>query len=268
MEVEAETCTLICDEVKEVVVGYSFNIRSGVADRGSEYDTVFLQKIHSLHNLFVMTFSTTSVVGLRSTFDGEHEGDVTEFLNLLANFLSDEGGVGVDTEEAVIVLLSELEDIVLTNHRLTTGHHVEIRTKCLTFGYDLIHIFEGEVVLMTIGTGPASYAVHITSIGGIEEDQPGNVATILFAVCADGLGSTEESFVTKVKEHHMSVMRIGLINYTIDELDPTIIRIRYSLLNCFKFFTGGIITPELCSYIDKLDVGFGTFRNVLLRNIL
>mgnify|MGYP000382244779 FL=1 len=131
------------------------------------------------------------------------------------------------------MLLGQLEDISLTHQRLAAGQHVQVHAQLLALGNDLVHILKAEVILVTVFTGPAAHAVHIAGGSGIEQDQPGDVALILHAVLADGLGAAEESLVAQIQRHSAGHVGVGLIQHTVDELGPLAVGVGQGLSGVF-----------------------------------
>ena len=145
MEIEAKARTLFLQHVEEVIAGDCLNVGSGVADRSTEYNAVLLQKIHSLHNSGIMTLAAAGIVGVRCALDGQHEGDVAKLLDSLTHGIGDQSGVGVQGEEAVVMLFRKTENIVHADSRLTACHHVQVCAEILTLGDNLVHILKGKI---------------------------------------------------------------------------------------------------------------------------
>ncbi len=263
VEVEAEACTLLLQKVEEVIARNRLDVRAGVADGGTEDNAVLLQKIHRLHDGSVVALAAARIIGIRRSFDGEHEGDVAELSDSLAHCIGDQRGVGIQTEEAVIVLLGEPEDIVHADGRLAAGHHVQIYAELLALGDDLVHILEGKVCLVAVGAGPAADAVHVAGHGGIEEDQPRDVAAVLLTVCTDGLGAAKECLIAEVQEQHLRIVRIGLVDDAVDVLEPAVVGILDGSADSVELLSACSLSIELPCKINNLKIGLGAVVRVL-----
>ena len=258
VEVEAEVCALLTQETHELIVGNSFDIIAGVADGRAEHDAVLLEQIHSMHNSGIVPLTAAGIVGLRGALDGQHEGNVAQTHHLFAERLIDEGGVGVDGKLHIVVLLGQLEDISLTHQRLAAGQHVQVYAQLLALGNDLVHILKAEVVLVAILASPAAHAMHIAGRSGVEQDQPGDVALVLHAVFADGLGAAEESLVAQIQRHGAGHVGVGLIQHTVDELGPLAVGVGQGLSGVFVGFSAERTAIELLCDIHQLSHGFLT----------
>ena len=99
-----------------------------------------------------------------------------------------------------------------------------------------------QVVLRAISTGPTALAMHVAGTCRIKENKPWDIASVLFPVCPDHLGTSEKGLITKVEHCHLGNVRICLINYFIYKLDPSIVRVL-----------------ESCSYLIKLVLSCSIF---------
>ena len=205
-----------------------------------------------------MALAAAGIVGLRGALNGQHEGDVAQTNHFLAERFIDQGGVGIDGKLHIVVLLGQLEDISLAHQRLTAGEHVQINAQLLALGNDLVHILKAEVVLVAILASPAAHAMHVAGRSGVEQNQPRNVALILHAVLADGLGAAEESLVAQIQRHGAGHVGVGLIQHTVDELGPLAVGVGQGLSGVFVGFIAERTAIELLCNIHQLSHGFLT----------
>ena len=208
VEVEAEVCPLLAQEPHERIVGDGVDVLAGVADGGAEDNAVLLEQIHGVHHSGIVTFAAAGVVGLRGALDGQHKGDIAQTLHFFTEWLIDEGGVGVDGKLHIVVLFCQLEHVLLAHQRLAAGQHIQIHAQLLALRNDLVHILKAEVVLVAVLACPAAHAVHIAGRGGVEQNQPRDVALVFDAVLADHLSAAEEGFVAQIQRggtRHMGV---------------------------------------------------------------
>ena len=131
-----------------------------------------------------------------------------------------------------------------------------MRTKLLALGHDLIHDLIAEIALISIGSGPAAGAVHVAGIGRVKQDQPRNIAVVLFPVCTDHLGTAEKGLVAKVQEHHLRIVWVRLVHNPVDELHPAVVRILHRGTHLIQGLLLGAVSIELSSKIDQLHIGF------------
>ena len=156
------------------------------------------------------------------------------------------------------MLFCQTENIRLPHQRLAAGEHIEIDPQLLALGDDLVHILKAEVVFVAVLARPAPHAVHIASRSGVEQDQPRNVALILHAVLADGLGAAEESLVAQIQRHGAGHVGVGLIQHTVDELGPLAVGVGQGLSGVFVGFSAERTAIELLCNIHQLSHGFLT----------
>ena len=258
MEVEAKVCTLLAQETHELIVGDSFDVVTGIADGGAKDDAVLLQQIHRVHDSGIVPLTAAGIVGLRGALDGQHEGNVAQTHHLFAEGLINEGGVGVDGKFNIVVLLRQLQDIGLAHQRLAAGQHVQVYAQLLALGNDLVHILKAEVVLVAVLTGPAAHAMHVAGRGGVEQDQPRNVALVLHAVLADGLSAAEEGFIAQIQCRGAGHVGIGLIQHAVDELGPLAAGVGQGLPGVLVGFVAERAAIELLCNIHQLSHGFLT----------
>ena len=221
-----------------------------------------------MHDLCIVALAAAGVVGLRGSLDGEHEGDVAVLLHPLTHLLVDQGGVGVQGKEAVPVLLRQLEDVVHANRRLTAGHHVQVDTQLLALGDDLVHVLIGEVGLVAVGAGPAAHAVHVAGHGGIEEDQPRDVAVVLLTVLADLLGAAKERLIAEGHDEVLGIAGIGVIDDAVDVFDPLAVVVADALADLVKCRLVLVVSDELLRQVDDLDIGIHSVLIALPLDVL
>ena len=207
-----------------------------------------------------MALATAGVVGLRGALNGQHKGDVAQTHYLFAERLVDEGGVGVDGKLHVVVLLGQFQDILLAHQRFAASQHIQVNAKFLALGDDLVHILKAEVVLVAVLAGPAAHAVHVAGGGGVEQDQPGNVALVLHAVLADHLGAAEESFIAQIQRRGAGHVGIQLVQCAVDEPRPLAGRVGQGLFSVLVTLIAESTAVELLGQIHQLANGlFGIF---------
>ena len=172
--------------------------------------------------------------------------------------LVDEGGVGVDGKLHIVVLFRQLEHVLLAHQRLAAGQHIQVNAQFLALRDDLVHILKAEVVLVAVLTCPAANAVHIAGRGGVEQDQPGDIALVLDAVLADGLGAAEEGFVAQIQRSGARHMGVGLVQHTVDEFRPLAVGVGQHLFGVLVGLIAEAAAVELLCSIYQLAHCFFT----------
>ena len=158
------------------------------------------------------------------------------------------------------MLLGQFQDILLAHQRFAAGPHVQVHTQLFAFRDDLIHILKAEVVLVAVLAGPAAHAMHVAGRGGVEQDQPGNVALVLYAVLADHLGASEESFVAQIQRRGAGHVVVQLVQCAVDEPRPFAGRIGQGLFGVLIGLVAECAAVELFGQIHQLANGlFGVF---------
>ena len=219
---------------------------------------MLLEQVHGVHDSGIVALAAAGIVCLRGALDGQHKGNVAQAHHFFAEGLVDQGGVGVDGKLHIIVLFGQLQDVLLAHQRLAAGQHVQVHAQLLALSDDLVHILKAEVVLVAVLTGPAAHAVHVAGRGGVKQDQPGNVALVLHAVLADGLGAPEESLIAQVQGHGAGNIGVGLVQHTVDQLGPLAVRVAQGLFGALvSLIAEGASVKLLCQIHDLTH---GLFR--------
>ena len=88
--------------------------------------------------------------------------------------------------------------------------------------------------------------MHIAGRGGVEQDQPGNVALIFDTILADGLGTAEEGLIAQVQGRGAGHVGVQLVQHTVDELRPLAVGVSQGLLGvCVGLIAEGIAVELL-----------------------
>ena len=143
------------------------------------------------------------------------------------------------------MLAHQTQDIILADHRFTTRHEIQVSAELLALGDDLVHVLEGQVVLMAVGAGPAALAMHVAGGGRVKQDQPRDIAVIFLSVLADHFCTAEKRLIAKVEKGHLRKIRIDFINHAVDKFSPAGIRIAEIRLYLRHFFIGKSFLAEV-----------------------
>ena len=205
-----------------------------------------------MHHSGIVAFAAAGIVGLRGALDGQHKGDIAQTPHLFTEGLVDEGGVGVDGKLHIVVLFRQLEHILLAHQRLAAGQHIQVHAQFLALRDDLVHILKAEVVLVAVLACPAAHAVHIAGRGGVEQNQPGDVALVLDAVLANGLGAAEEGFVAQIQRGGARHMGVGLVQHAVNEFRPLAVGVGQHLFGVLVGLIAEAAAVELLCNIYQL----------------
>ena len=74
------------------------------------------------------------------------------------------------------------DDIFLPHQWLSTGKQIDVCTEFNSLIDDIVHLFIGQVHVVSILCRPAAGAFQIACTGGIQEDGPGDIAVIFLFI--------------------------------------------------------------------------------------
>ena len=213
VEVPRIAAALGDDQVHELVGRDALDVGAGIAGGRAVEQAVLVHEVEGIHDLLERALAATAVVD-RGLIGLERHGedDVTETLDLLAERLVDEAGVGEDVEEAVVVRLGELEDVRLADEGLAAGEHEQVRTQGLGLGHELVHLVIGEVEAVAVLGSPAAHAMLVAGGRGIEEDDPGHVALVLDGVFGGVAKAAEGRLVAAGQNRGAQNVGVGLVD--------------------------------------------------------
>jgi hypothetical protein len=147
--------------------------------------------------------------------DGEH--DVAHALDVLAELLVHQAGVGEDVELAVVVLLGKAEDVRLAHERLAAGEHEEVGAQGLGLGDEAVHLVVGQVEGVAVVGRPAAHAVLVAGARGVKEDDPGHVALVLLRVGRGLAQAAERGLVAAVEDGGLEDVGVNAVPHQLDE---------------------------------------------------
>ena len=150
------------------------------------------------------------------------------------------------------MLFRQLEHVLLAHQRLAAGQHIQVNAQFLALRDDLVHILKAEVVLVAVLTCPAANAVHIAGRGRVKQNQPRDVALVLDAVLADGLGAAEEGFVAQIQCGGTRHMGVGLVQHAVDEFRPLAVGVGQHLFGVLVGLIAEAAAVELLCNIYQL----------------
>ena len=80
------------------------------------------------------------------------------------------------------MLLTQADDVGLAHHGLAAGVDVHVNAHFLALADDVVALIVGQVELVAVLRRPAAGAVQVAGGGRVQEDGPGDVAAVFFAV--------------------------------------------------------------------------------------
>ena len=210
-----------------------------------------MHEVERVHDLLERAIAAATVVHARFIgLEAHGEHDVAQALDVPAEDVVYEACVGEDVEEAVVVLLGQLQHVTLADQRLPSREHEQVRTEVLGLAHQAVHFVEGQVQAVPVVCGPAAHAVLVAGARGIEEDDPGNVALLPLGVGRGGAQSTERGLVAPVQYGGLEHVRIGLVDDPEQVLLPLGPRVE-PLLDATRGPGGGVL-QQLACHIDQV----------------
>ena len=183
--------------------------------------------------------------------------EVREDDGTLLETLSYKEGKQIVSEQVSKTMRAILEKVV-SEGGVAAGQHIQVNAQLLSLRNDLVHVLKAEVVLVAVLACPAAHAVHIAGRGGVEQDQPGDIALVLDAVLADGLGSAEEGFVAQIQRGGTRHMGVGLIQHAVDKFRPLAVGVGQHLFGVLVGLIAEAAAVELLCSIYQLAHCFFT----------
>ena len=148
--------------------------------------------------------------------------------------------------------VSKTDDVFLADKRLTAGQKIEMDTELLALCHDAVHFLIGQVVLVTIGAGPAALAVHIAGRGRVKQDEHGHIAVVFLPVRMDLLGAAEKHFVADIQHGGLEHMLVRLVDDAVDIVDPAAVWVVDLTADGVKALFVLVLLPEFCDEVDDV----------------
>ena len=145
VEVPGPERALLDEHVVVLVRGDSLDVRAGVRRGDAKRDAVGLHEVERGHDLVVVALAAAAVVRLLRALERDGEQHVAQALAIVADLLVDEGAVGIEAEERVVVLLGQLHDVLPAHHGLAAGHEEPVAAKVVGLLHERVHLVEREV---------------------------------------------------------------------------------------------------------------------------
>lgn len=149
------------------------------------------------------------------------------------------------------------DDIFLPHQWLSTGKQIDVCTEFNSLIDDIVHLFIGQVHVVSILCRPAAGAFQVACTGGIQEDGPGDIAVIFLFISILPLIPQQTTVDDQVFKHPVSHARINVRPQTHYKLMPVIILIQHYLPDSIPLFFQRIFPVKPVKPIQK-------FRQVFL----
>ena len=177
----AEEGTLFNHPVKVFLRAHGTGVLAGKAGGDAERQTVLAQQLHAVLDALVGSLAAAGVGCLLEALGADGGDEVLDLDHVLAELLVDERGVGEAQKRAVGVLAAQRDDVVLAHERLAARVDIDVHAELFALADDGVDVLEREVELVAVVCGPAAQAMQVTGARGVEQDGPGDVATVLGA---------------------------------------------------------------------------------------
>ena len=164
--------------------------------------------------------------GFFEAFQTDGESDVPQFGRGGGRLLVDEGAVGEDVEDRVLVLARQSGEIVHSEGRLSARDHDEVNPELFRLAQDPVEGGEVHVLGPVVFTGPAAFAAEVAAARGIDQHDPGDVDPVGL-LQGPALGDAEQGRVEEEVDHHL-LPHAGRQPPELgpDEAGPVVLRIR------------------------------------------
>ena len=182
VEVPAEECSLADHPVHVLLGSNRIGIGTGPTGGDTKRQVALAQEFHGVLDLCVGTFAAAGVGCVLIALGADGGDKITYANHIVAEGLVDQRGVGKAEKHAVLMFFANSDQVVLADERLAAGIDVDMRTELFALRNDRVDVFEREILLVAVLSGPAARAMQVAGARGIEQDGPRNVALVLFAV--------------------------------------------------------------------------------------
>ena len=194
VEVPRKDAALADEQIQKFIAGDGLVVFRGVADGHAEGDLVAVHQLHGGQRLLEVALAAAAVIGFLEALDGDGHKEIADPQQLPAEIIIDEGAISEGVEGHIPVLFAQADE------RLAAGEQTGMGAQLLGLGEDSIHLLKGQALLMAVFGGPAAGAVHIAGGGGVHQNEPRDVAAVLFGVLLGLLIAAEASYTALVRK--------------------------------------------------------------------
>ena len=260
MEVPGEDAALTDEQIEEFIAGNGLIILGSVANGNAEGDLVAVHQLHGGQRLLEVALAPAAVIGFLKALDGNRHKEIADPQHLPAEIIIDESAVGKGVECHIPVLFAQANDILFADERLAAGKEAGMGTQLLGLGEDSIHLLKGQALLMTVLCRPAAGAVHIAGGGGVHQNEPRNIAAILFCILLCLLIAAEATLIHRVGEEGFENIRVGFIQNSLDIVRPLALRLARNHMQHLEGFLLPHAALDLFGHIHQVLRGGGGIR--------
>ena len=219
------------------------------------------QNIHSMDDFLVSAISSSGIRRIFKSLDTDGRHEVLHPQHFVCKRLIDQRSVCECREYTVRVFLTETDDIFLSHQWLSTSKQIDVCTESNSLIDDIVHLFIGQVHMVSILCRPAAGAFQVACTGGIQKDGPGDIAVIFLFIILLPLIPQQTTVDDQVFKHPVSHARINVRPQAHYKLMPVVILIQHYLPDSIPLFFQRIFPVKPVKPIQK-------FRQVFLRILI
>ncbi len=171
-----------------------------------------------MDDLLIGAVAPAAVGGLLKALDADGGHEVAHFQHLVGKGLVDQGAVGEGQEHAVVVLAADLDEVFLAYQRFAAGVDVEVYAHFLALSDDGVDLVKAQVQLVAVLRRPAAGAVQVARGGGVQQDDPRDVAVVLLAVFLLDGPAQNVGIEDEVGEEGLQLIPVHVVEQVQDEL--------------------------------------------------
>ena len=260
VEVPRKDAALTDEQIEEFIAGDGLIILGSVANGNAEGDLVAVHQLHSGQRLLEVALAAAAVIGFLEALDGDGHKEIADPQQLLAEVIINKGAVGKGVECHIPVLFAQANDILFADERLAAGKEAGMGTQLLGLGEDSIHLLKGQALLMTVLCRPAAGAVHIAGGGGVHQNEPRNIAAVLFGILLGLLIAAEATLIHRVGEEGFEDIGVGFVQNSLDIVRPLALRLTCDHVQHLEGFLLPHAALDLFGHIHQVLRGGGGIR--------
>ena len=114
----------------------------------------------------------------------------------------------------------QAEDVRLAHERFAAGEEAGVGAELCALGQHAVHLLKGEVLLVAVLRRPAARAAHIAGARRVHEDDPRDVAVILFGVCPRLLEAAEAALIGSGRQEGPEKVGVALAQQALGVVCP------------------------------------------------
>ena len=120
------------------------------------------------------------------------------------------------------------------------------------FGQHTVHLLKGEVLLVTVLCRPAARAAHVAGARRVHEDDPRDVAVILFGVCPRLLEAAEAALIGSGRQEGLEKVGVALAQQALGVVCPFAVGVVCDLVQHLEGLRRPDAGVDLLDHVDKV----------------